>query len=348
MALSLQSVGIVTPVGLSARPACAAVRAGITRVREIDRLYDRYGEPLLGADVPGISAVDAEDRRLELMLRSIHEAFQNLAGTRPATIYLAVCLDDRPRGTDRTDSRRCVEAIRTSIHEYSGARRSTVEVVTEGNASGLIALSRYEERLAHDPSQTAVIVGADSLLHRASIEYFERDERLRDARQVRGLCPGEAGACLIVDPPSRGSGRAALARIEGIAVTKESVGPGVDGGFTAHGLTGALRTTLAATAALPRHVLCDQNGEIYRSHEWALASIRAFEGGEVPTVVHPAESIGDVGAAFAPLLIGLGAIMQNPPHPRPYGEQYDPVLVYCSSDSGARASAIVTSSGRRT
>lgn len=338
MALLLKSVGMTTPVGLVARPACAAIRAGITRIGELDHLYDRTGEPLLGATVPNIESLDAEERVAELMLRSIRDAFDSLTGSRPTRIHLAICLDDRPR---RTSRRSIVDAILATIHELIGPVPHSIEILAEGNAGGLLALARYEERLRHDSHCTAVIVGADSLPNRSAIEYFERDERLRDARQVRGLCVGEAGACLIVDGAARTASGPTLARIHGISVSEEPVRPGDDEGFFGHGLTRALRNTLS-TPPPPSHVFCDQNGELYRGHEWALASIRAFEGATLPKVVHPAENIGDVGAAFGPLLVGLAAILQNPVVARPYAERYDPALIYCSSDSGARAAAIVT------
>jgi 3-oxoacyl-[acyl-carrier-protein] synthase-1 len=51
----------------------------------------------------------------------------------------------------------------------------------------------------------------------------------------------------------------------------------------------------------------------------------------------PAQNFGDIGAAFAPVLVGLAAIGIKKGYRKP------PVLVYASSDYGDRAATFVLS-----
>jgi len=82
-------------------------------------------------------------------------------------------------------------------------------------------------------------------------------------------------------------------------------------------------------------VFCDLNGEEYRAHEWMLALCRLLEVGEI---THPADCLGDVGAAFAPVLIGLAALALARDH------EVGRALVACSSDFGARGSVCLQAS----
>ena len=81
-------------------------------------------------------------------------------------------------------------------------------------------------------------------------------------------------------------------------------------------------------------VYCDMNGETYRAHEWMLALCRTLDD---PKVTHPADCIGDVGAASAPLLIGMAAVALQ----RGYAKA-DKIFVFCSSDFGMRGSVCLS------
>src|SRR5206468_531406 len=105
-------------------------------------------------------------------------------------------------------------------------------------------------------------------------------------------------------------------------------------------LSQCLRTLVASLAnkeKRPDVVLCDLNGESYRATEWSYATAKAFRDGQpVPPVVHPADCIGDVGAAIGGILVGLAAFsMKKRLAP------WQAVLVWCSSDNGERAACAV-------
>jgi 3-oxoacyl-[acyl-carrier-protein] synthase-1 len=53
-------------------------------------------------------------------------------------------------------------------------------------------------------------------------------------------------------------------------------------------------------------VAIDLNGQRERSKEWCFAAMRtAYRARTAPVLLHPADRLGDVGAATTPLLVGL-------------------------------------------
>src|SRR5262249_14094086 len=113
---------------------------------------------------------------------------------------------------------------------------------------------------------------------------------------------------------------------------------GADSPCLGEGLTDAMQGALSTAGWTPadvKRVYADLNGEEYRAHEWVLARCRTLSEVEV---IHPADCIGDVGAASAPLLIGLASLTM---HRGRAGVQK--ALVFCSSDFGTRGCACLAS-----
>jgi 3-oxoacyl-[acyl-carrier-protein] synthase-1 len=78
------------------------------------------------------------------------------------------------------------------------------------------------------------------------------------------------------------------------------------------------------------------NGESHWAKEWGVGFIRnraAFHPDH--GMHHPADCVGDTGAACGPLMTGLAALGLRD------GYRRGPCLVYCSSDDGPRAALAV-------
>jgi 3-oxoacyl-[acyl-carrier-protein] synthase I len=78
------------------------------------------------------------------------------------------------------------------------------------------------------------------------------------------------------------------------------------------------------------------NGESHWAKEWGIGFLRnraAFS--ERHGLHHPADSLGDTGAACGPILVGLAALGIRDRYRR------TPCLVYGSSDRGPRAALAV-------
>ena len=82
-AVHVRAMGMACPVGLRWAPACAAIRAGINRKRQL--IYrDNDGEPIVGSHLGLLDPSWAGERRWRWLLRSaIAEALTE--GDRPAS-----------------------------------------------------------------------------------------------------------------------------------------------------------------------------------------------------------------------------------------------------------------------
>jgi 3-oxoacyl-[acyl-carrier-protein] synthase-1 len=79
-------------------------------------------------------------------------------------------------------------------------------------------------------------------------------------------------------------------------------------------------------------VAIDLNGEADRAREWcATATQTIYRRHATPVLLHPADRLGDIGAASVPLLIGLVVSAQTP----------GPALIVASSRDGLRGAAVV-------
>jgi 3-oxoacyl-[acyl-carrier-protein] synthase-1 len=80
------------------------------------------------------------------------------------------------------------------------------------------------------------------------------------------------------------------------------------------------------------------NGEHIWGKEWGVAFLRNRDCiQEEHRMVHPAEFIGDPGAALGVLMVGLAAIALKK------GYRRGPCLAWCGSDREERAAALVHS-----
>ena len=217
-----------------------------------------------------------------------------------------------------------------------------------GGHTAVFELLEVAERLVEERQATSVILLAvDSYLTSDRLAALDGAWRLRSERNVDGFIPGEAAAALFLEPRAavrrRGAREAAVLGAVGRAdeasaslVTSELQSSG-------RGLGQAIDRALAepagpgaganAGAGPCPWVLCDLNGESYRSYEWGLAMARVPERlGSVGRLVHPADCLGDVGAASGAVLLGLAAAGFTRGY-APAGE----ALLWTASDGPARA-----------
>jgi 3-oxoacyl-[acyl-carrier-protein] synthase-1 len=214
-----------------------------------------------------------------------------------------------------------------------------------GSAAALLALDGAVRRLRRGECRRAVVGGVDSWLDRGTLAWLDGARRLKTAEVQDGFIPGEAAAFVVVERAADAArrGRAPYARCSDVFTAREANTIEVDTVCTAQALTDCLRPAVADlrgqgdranTARTARAVLCDLNGESYRSTEWAYALTRVFgaESPPPPVLLHPADCVGDVGAASGALLLAAAAwaIRRQP-------ARWDASLLWCSSDKGERA-----------
>lgn len=186
----------------------------------------------------------------------------------------------------------------------------------------------------------AIVAGVDSLLHSAHLECLMEQGFLKLETNPTGLIPGEAAAVVILENRKDAAirGIASLATIGSVELAKEQYCIGDDSPVTGQSLSDVLRAAVekAGGANQFAEVMVDLNGQRARFLEWATVETRcmhAFPRGW--KLSHPADCVGDVGAAFVPLAIGLVARSFE----RGYGA--GATVVCCSSTRGERSAITV-------
>jgi 3-oxoacyl-[acyl-carrier-protein] synthase-1 len=341
--LNILSVGMVTPVGLTAPATAAATRAGISRVRETP-LVDLRFRPHLGAFVDSSYLPELpmaagglsfrERRMLQLAALALREAARPL--TEPPVLLLAV--PEELNAGDRA-SARFLEALSKSAGVPLDLRQS--RCFPQGRAAGMLALAEAFQRLESRRTSDLLVGGVDTLLAPELLASFELEERLRGAGPTDGFLPGEGAGFLWLEAAA--SGRRArpppLASIEGVGTGQEPGHRYSQEPYRGEGLAEAFHALFAprpASAPRVKSVYAGLNGESFWAKEWGVAYLRSqARFAEDMTLLHPVENFGDPGAALGPLMLGLAALGLQ----RRYRQ--GPCLVWCSSDRAERGAALL-------
>jgi 3-oxoacyl-[acyl-carrier-protein] synthase-1 len=342
--LAITGAGAVTPVGPSAARTCAALRAGLSAFAEYplfrpatrDPGWDPE-EPLRAARAPNIDPrVSGPARLIELSSGALGDLFRD-AGLRRddlARAGLLVALPASDPATERWGSPEgFVQALcrRTGLTSFATPRTSA-----SGHTGAIELLAEASALLSSGDVSCCILLAVDSYLSPDRLAYLDGEHRLKSDRNVDGFIPGEAAVALLLETPARA--RARRVRVRAVAA---SVGFGVEpetlrseSQSTGAGLAAALRAVLPDDRPdLSSSISCDLNGEHYRGFEWGVVAARLGERlGGVARLMHPADCVGDVGAASGALLIALAAAgleRAHPPSPR--------AIVWCASDGALRA-----------
>lgn len=331
--LDIVSVGMVTAVGLDAPSSCAAMRARLDGFQET-RFVDAGGEWLVGAPVPLPRNWIGENRMAHLAAGAICEAFEAVPKARGGTA-LILCLPetDRP-GCPYRDPSALVRRI-AEIGEFGANPRPLV--IAHGRPSGHVALDQARRLITAGEASYVMIAGVDSYLTSLSIDYYLSQNRLLIPNNPNGFIPGEAAAAVLCTrAQDRGFGLYGL----GLSRDPAPIYDDDDVPFRANGMTAAYRTALNETGIEMNRLgyrISDLIGEHYWFKQTALASIRLLrERHEFQDLWSPAESLGNIGAAVVPLMLGMAWMAAKKGY-----EAGNPVLVEASCDAGACGAALL-------
>jgi 3-oxoacyl-[acyl-carrier-protein] synthase-1 len=354
--LAITALDVVCPVGLNAVHACAALRAGISRLAEHDGYFflapegpaaEEAGgpEPLVAARVPVIAAdLAGADRLSALALRALRgivaEAELGRKDLERAALLLAL-----PAADAGTAGWQLGAPFAKTLCQRAGLDGWALVQSVEGGATAVLqGLEAARVLLDSGRADRCVLLSADTLVSGDRLAQLDGAWRLRSPRNPDGLLPGEASAALVVEATRTAERR--RARILGLlgrtGSAREPAAIGGDRWSTGTGLCGALRPLLEGRAgAVGRYVLCDLNGEAYRAQEWGIAQVRlSRQLAAAEVLVHPADAIGDVGCAMAAILIACAC--------EAFTHGYAPAqaaLIWAAADDGARAAVVVRPGG---
>jgi 3-oxoacyl-[acyl-carrier-protein] synthase I len=297
---------------------------------------DKGGEWVIGCPVPLESQWRGLEKLVQMAIRAIRDCLERHPDVLLESIPLLLCVAERERpgriyGLEDQLFHRIASQLGARFHRQSA-------VIPGGRVAVALALDRarhliYDERMA-----LCLIVGVDSMLVGRTLLTYERNDRLLTSGNSNGFIPGEAAAAVCVGPPTSSS--QPDLRCVGIGVGRESAT--IDSGepLRADGMVQAFRAAVAEaglTLADTDYRITDLNCEQYGFKEAVLAWNRTLRARkETNDVWHPADCIGEVGAAIGPCVLGIALAAA--------AKGYAPgrrVLCHFAEDGGDRAAMVL-------
>lgn len=338
-------MGMITSVGLSAEKTAASVRAGITSFAEAS-VYNKRFEPFTMAVLPddvfpplapeleqeeGLTA--RQIRMLRLASAALKETLKKMPDAQNIPIYLGAP-EPLTNSTEPVD-----EKFFRKLIIQSGINFNIMEskIFRNGRAAGLIALKEGMLRLASEKFNYVLVGGADTYLDLYLLGTLDIEDRIMGPGVMDGFIPGEGAAFLLLSRTPQ-KGFIHLASLSPVSTGFEEGYMYSEKPYLGEGLAMVFEN-IFSTGKIPhpvREVYSAMNGENIWGKEWGVSFLRS-RGAFDPShgMHHPADCLGDTGAASGIILTILAAIGIKK------GYRQSPALVNCSSDLGSRAAVAV-------
>jgi 3-oxoacyl-[acyl-carrier-protein] synthase-1 len=341
------AIGMVTPVGLYAASAAAAVRAGVSRVRE-SRFYGKLIEPHRMSLVPedampplapaleaaSVSMTPAHSRMLLLAGAALQQVAPLASPAAPALFLgLPEARPGEPDAVGPSFLAHLATQAQIRFDPFSRLRR-------EGGAAGLFALHDALLHLQAHKAECVIAGGVDTFRDLRRLTLLDLENRLLSQRVADGFIPGEGAAVLLLASLAfaKRHGARPIARVVAAATGLEPGHRYSSQPYKGEGLAATFQELFAAAPSIPpvRCIYAGFNGENMPAKEWGVAHLRS--SGRIASdaaIEHPGDCIGDTGAAMGPLLLGFGAIGIHS------GYRRSPCLIWCTSDREPRSAALI-------
>ncbi len=181
------------------------------------------------------------------------------------------------------------------------------DVCCKGHAGAANALEIAIKWLDDNTLDRVIVLGVDSYLDPETLQYLQINNRLKTSDQPKGLIPGEAAACFMLETEAscKKRGKTAMAYISNIATDIEINNCDSEKTNKGVALTAALRKILNPMIdPFKGHIMVDINGEDWRSNAFGFSQVRLGNMLEDDvTYSYSAESLGDIGAATGPVSV---------------------------------------------
>jgi 3-oxoacyl-[acyl-carrier-protein] synthase-1 len=336
--LAVIASGMVSALGFNSAASLAAMRSGISAVRELPWMDFESGEPLRGAKVSLPHWWDGVGKLADLLAPALAECLEAAAKQGDLRIPLLIGIAARDR-TARPEG--LEDYLLAAVEARLGRPHHPESALFPADQVGAAQALLHAQGLIDSGSARHVVVaGVDSFLSAGMLSAYGERRRLVTPANSNGFFPGEAGAAVLVAAAGNSLARSEL-RIQGMGRGQE--GATIEGTepFRAEGLTEAVKAALDGAKVRLKDVawrLTDLSGEHYKFKEAAFVAGR-LNGGErsVPLDLwHPIEYLGEIGAAILPCLLAQAKHAGE--------EDYAPgrlALCHVSSDAGERAAMVL-------
>lgn len=334
--VGIVSAGMMTAVGLNGPASCAAIRCAIGGAAETG-FMDAGGEWLMGCSVP----IEGELRGLEKLAAMaaavLSECLVAALPSKLKDVPVAFCVAEKNRpGRFQGLDERLPVAVQAKLQKTLHPKSC---VIARGRTGAAHALLWAERLLYADEAPFCALVGTDSMLVGDTLRSLEQRGRLLTSVNSNGFIPGDAAAAVLVARP--GKSKTAQLTCAGIGFGTEAATVDSEEPLRGDGLVAAVRSALAAVPCSFQQLhyrLVDASGEQYGLKEAQLAIGRTIRGTLKPEfpIWHPADCIGEVGAAIGPCLLGLALEASRKGYAPGPG-----ALCHLGTDDGDRAAMVL-------
>jgi 3-oxoacyl-[acyl-carrier-protein] synthase-1 len=217
------------------------------------------------------------------------------------------------------------------------------QIFPGGRAAALVALQAAVMHLTQNPTATVVVGGVDTFLDLRRIAVLDSEARILGPKVKDGFIPGEGAAFFVLRDTSAAQALGASGiqvHVKGVATVADdghrygsapALGEGLSNAFEQ--LRGALQGGEPPIASN----FAAFNGENFEAKLWGVARLRHSDFFAPAMVMHhPADSIGDTGAASGAILTALAAYAVSK------GHRESSALVWAASDHEVRGCALLS------
>ena len=340
-AVEVVAMEMVTPIGIDAVQTAASVGAGISAY-QASSTYNKQFNPMTMALVPDEALPALENAlaeaalsgRQQRMLRLAALPLQYLAETNPMAHPIPLLI----AGPEKLPNRRSVVSDKflkqLQIQTQQTFDLENSYVFPHGRAGGFYVIEAAMLMLEQGVCQQVMVGAVDSYLDLHLLGALDNEDRILAEGVMDGFAPGEGAAFMILQSATETSGirlhPPGVANEVGHRYSKEP--------YKGEGLAAAVTEALVPLAGQKvATVLAGFNGENFNAKEWGVSVIRNSSKIETDfTIVHPADCLGDAGAALSLILAQLGIIgLQQ-------GTYRGPILTWCSSELAQRTAMCIT------
>jgi|CXWL01.1.fsa_nt_gi 3-oxoacyl-[acyl-carrier-protein] synthase-1 len=341
--VQIVGVGACTALGADAPSTAAAVRAAIAGFGDHPYMIDKAGDPMVVARASYLlESPSTAEHFAALAIPAAKEALSPLTEGKKQVTGIPLILGLPPTRPGRPANLDTEMAERFKSELGGGALLSAVRAVPCGHTSGLAALEQGWRLIRSGDIDACLIGGVDSYEDADTLEWLDELEQLHSNTNKWGFIPGEAAGFVLLSSAQFAQKHKLpnLGEVLEVALAQEKNLIKTEAVCIGEGLSAAVRQVLEAMTSKEKPIhqtLCDLNGERYRATEFGYTLTRTgnrfADAGEYTA---PADCWGDVGAASAPLLIGLAVAAGQK------GYAAGPnTLIWASSEAGERAAAII-------
>lgn len=323
--------GMVTGVGLTAASTCAAIHCAIDNFQET-RFVDSSGEWIVASEVPLDPPVRGRSKLIKMAASTIAECLAAIKSSKPVSVPLLLCVSeqDRPGRFDRLDES-LIHDIATELQVPFSSRS---QVFANGAVGGVQAIERAFELIHQESYPFVIVAGTDTLLVAGTLTALDKSHRLLTPSNSNGLIPGEGAAAILLGPAA--DPRPGQFILRGFGYGREPAPITSEEPLRADGMSEAIRDAFRNSGLTYDDVdyrITDISGEQYAFKEAALAASRTMKTvKEEFDIWHPADCVGDTGAANVPTMV---AVAKSAAENECSGG--DGVLFHCSNDDEQRA-----------